>query len=74
MCPGKGWQGGEEALAGPQVLAPIHTRAPAGDQLQSRPDCHFRRDRSSVSVNLENAPHHQLEVAVDHDYYRKLGR
>ncbi len=34
----------------------------------------FRRGKSFVSINLENARIHVLEVAVDHAYYGKLGR
>ena len=34
----------------------------------------FRRGKASVSVNLENASIHELEIAVDHAYYGKLGR
>lgn len=38
------------------------------------PVFNFRRGKASVSVNLENAHIHVLEIAVDHDYYGKLGR
>jgi hypothetical protein len=34
----------------------------------------YRRGKAFVSVNLENAPVHLLEIAVDHAYYGKLGR
>lgn len=34
----------------------------------------FRRGKSFVSINLENARIHVLEVAVDHADYGKLGR
>lgn len=34
----------------------------------------FRRGKSFASVNLENARIHELEIAVDHAYYGKLGR
>lgn len=34
----------------------------------------FRRGKAFVSINLESARAHVLEVAVDHDYFGKLGR
>jgi hypothetical protein len=34
----------------------------------------FRSGKAFLSVNLENADAHMLEVAVDHDYYGKLDR
>ena len=34
----------------------------------------YRRGTAFVSVNLENAKVHILEIAVDHAYYGKLGR
>jgi hypothetical protein len=34
----------------------------------------FRQGEAFVSINLENAHIHVLEVAVDHAYYGKLGR
>jgi hypothetical protein len=38
------------------------------------PVFNFRRGKASVSINLENAQVHGLEIAVDHAYYGKLGR
>jgi hypothetical protein len=38
------------------------------------PVLNFRRARAFVSINLDNAPVHRLEIAVDHSYYGKLGR
>jgi hypothetical protein len=29
----------------------------------------FRRDRAFLSLNLENADAHMMEIAVDHEYY-----
>jgi hypothetical protein len=34
----------------------------------------FRSGKAFLSVNLENADAHMLEIAVDHEYYGKLGR
>ena len=34
----------------------------------------FRRGKAFLSVNLENAHAHMLEIAVDHEYYGKLDR
>jgi hypothetical protein len=34
----------------------------------------FRRGRAFLSVNLENVNRQMLEIAVDHEYYGKLGR
>jgi len=34
----------------------------------------FRQGDASLSVNLDNAHIHRLEIAVDHGYYGKLGR
>jgi hypothetical protein len=34
----------------------------------------FRKGKAFLSVNLENADAHMLEIAVDHDYYGKLDR
>jgi hypothetical protein len=34
----------------------------------------FRRGNAFLSVNLENADAHMLEIAVDHEYYGKPGR
>jgi hypothetical protein len=34
----------------------------------------FRRGKAFLSVNLENANAHMLEIAVDHEYYGKLDR
>ena len=31
----------------------------------------FRRERAFLSVNLENADAHMMEIAVDHEYYGK---
>jgi hypothetical protein len=38
------------------------------------PVLNFRRGKAFVSINLESQRAHVLEVAVDHDYYGKLGR
>jgi hypothetical protein len=38
------------------------------------PVLNFRRGKAFVSINLESQRAHILEVAVDHDYYGKLGR
>jgi hypothetical protein len=38
------------------------------------PVLNFRNGRASVSVNLEGASDHTLELGIDHDYYGKLGR
>jgi hypothetical protein len=38
------------------------------------PVLNFRRGTALVSINLESQRAHILEVAVDHDYYGKLGR
>jgi hypothetical protein len=38
------------------------------------PVFNFRQDKAFVSINLENADAHALEVAVDHAYYGRLGR
>lgn len=38
------------------------------------PVFNFRSGKASVSINLENAQAHVLEVAVDHAYFGKLGR
>jgi hypothetical protein len=38
------------------------------------PVLEFRRGDAFVSINLESERGHVLEVAVDHDYYGKLGR
>lgn len=38
------------------------------------PVLNFRRGKAFVSINLESERAHVLEVAVDHDYYGKLGR
>jgi hypothetical protein len=34
----------------------------------------FRRERSEVSINLDNARFHRFEIDIDHDYFGKLGR
>jgi hypothetical protein len=34
----------------------------------------YRRGKAFLSVNLENADAHMLEIAVDHEYYGKLDR
>jgi hypothetical protein len=34
----------------------------------------FRRGKAFVSINLESQRAHVLELAVDHDYYGKVGR
>ena len=34
----------------------------------------FRKRKAFLSVNLENADVQMLEIAVDHEYYGKLGR
>jgi len=38
------------------------------------PVLNFRNGRAFVSINLDNAHVHVLEIAVDHEYYGKLGR
>jgi hypothetical protein len=38
------------------------------------PVFNFRSGKASVSINLENAQVHILEIAVDHAYYGRLGR
>jgi hypothetical protein len=38
------------------------------------PVLNFRRGNAFISINLESQRAHLLEVAVDHEYYGKLGR
>jgi len=38
------------------------------------PVFNFRSGKAFVSINLDNAQVHVLEIAVDHAYYGKLGR
>jgi hypothetical protein len=37
------------------------------------PVLNFRMNHAAVSINLENAPVHILEIAVDHAFYGKAG-
>jgi hypothetical protein len=59
----------EQRLNGPWVLYETLGGSPLGGGISN-----FRRGRSEVSINLDNARFHRFEIGIDHAYFGKLGR
>ncbi|MGC9974972.1 MAG: hypothetical protein ABSC36_06260 [Gaiellaceae bacterium] len=57
-------------LEGALVSAPSPTAAPGDKTIV----LDFRHGKADVSINLENAYLHRMEIAVDHAFYGKQGR